>query len=80
MKTVDDFWLWSREVLAVGLRANTWYNGSQPYGLAGYINDFSSRMIGYATMRQIRVNNSTFFFNFSRPFLKINKPILTFII
>ena len=60
MKTVDDFWLWSREVLAVGLRANTWYNGSQPYGLAGYINDFSSRMIGYATMRQIRVQNSTY--------------------
>ena len=44
--------------MAVGLRANKWYNDGQPYGLAGYINDFSSRMVGYATLRQIRVRNS----------------------
>jgi hypothetical protein len=46
--------------LAVGLRANIWYNGDQPYGLAGYINDFSSRMVGYAILRQLRVKNSNF--------------------
>lgn len=45
--------------VAVGLRANTWYNGAQPYGLAGYINDFSSRMIGYALLRQVRVRNNS---------------------
>jgi hypothetical protein len=44
--------------LAVGLRANNWYNNGQPYGLAGFINDFSSRMVGYATLRQLRVRNS----------------------
>ena len=43
--------------MAVGLRAGVWYNSSQPYGLAGFLNDYSSRMIGYATLRQIRVNN-----------------------
>ena len=46
--------------LAVGLRANIWYNGYQPYGLAGYINDFSSRMVGYAILKQLRVKNSNF--------------------
>jgi hypothetical protein len=58
LKTIDDFWYWSKYKLSAGLRANTWYNLEQPYGLAGYINDFSSRMIGYATLRQLRVKNS----------------------
>ena len=44
--------------MATDLRANTWYNGEQPYGQAGFINDLSSRMIGYATLRQLRVQNS----------------------
>ena len=44
--------------MSTGLRANEWYNGGQPYGLAGYLNDFSSRMVGYATLRQLRVKNS----------------------
>jgi hypothetical protein len=54
---VDDFWSWSQNKLASGLRASIWYNDDQPYGLAGYINDFSSRMVGYATLRQLRVKN-----------------------
>ena len=55
---MDDFWSWAKDKLSPGLRANTWYNNSQPYGLAGYLNDFSSRMVGYATLRQLRVQNS----------------------
>ena len=55
--SVDDFWKWSISKLAVGLRANNWYNDGQPYGLAGFINDFSSRVVGYATFRQLRVKN-----------------------
>ena len=43
--------------LSPGLRANEWYNGEQPYGLAGFIGDFTSRMVGYATLRQLRVKN-----------------------
>ena len=54
---INDFWSWSMNKLATGLRANTWYNDEQPYGLAGFLNDFSSRMIGYATLRQLRVKN-----------------------
>ena len=57
IQNVEDFWSWTQTKLSVGLRANIWYNDGQPYGLAGYINDFSSRMVGYATLRQLRVKN-----------------------
>ncbi len=57
IKSIDGFWSWSINKLSTGLRANIWYNGEQPYGLAGFINDFSSRMIAYATLRQLRVKN-----------------------
>jgi polycystin 1L2 len=60
IKTIDDFWSWTLNKLSPGLRANSWYNGSQPYGLAGYLNDFSSRMVGYATLKQLRVKNGSF--------------------
>jgi hypothetical protein len=68
ISSIEDFWFWSINKLSLGLRANVWYNGQQPFGLAGYLNDFSSRMIGYATLRQLRVKNSNahcyvFFFN-----------------
>ena len=53
----NDFWDWSINQLAPGLRASEWYNGQQPYGLGGCISDKTSRMIGYAIMRQIRVKN-----------------------
>lgn len=55
MSSVSDLWTWLMNTAAPGLRANTWYNGQQPYGLAGYTNDVSSRMIGYALLRQVRV-------------------------
>ena len=55
---INDFWIWSKEKLSRGLRTNAWYNDDQPYGLAGYIDDFVSRMVGYATLRQLRVKNS----------------------
>jgi hypothetical protein len=59
---VGDFWSWATDKLSPGLRANTWYNKMQPYGLAGYLNDFSSRMVGYATIRQLRIQNSKYLF------------------
>ena len=58
IKTNEDFWSWSINKLAPGLRASTWYNQKPSYGLAGFINDFASRMVGYATLRQLRVSNS----------------------
>ncbi len=58
ISNVDDFWSWAILKLSRGLRANTWYNNLQPYSLAGYLNDFSSRMVGYTTLRQLRIQNS----------------------
>ena len=59
VRSINDFWTWTKETLAHGLRADIWYDKkSQPYGLAGYLNDRTSRMIGYATLRQIRVKQS----------------------
>jgi hypothetical protein len=55
MKTTDEIWNWAINTMAVNIRAQTWYNGDQPYNLAGYVNDFSSRMIGYGLFRQVRV-------------------------
>ena len=57
--------------MAPGLRAEVWYNNHQPYGLAGYINDASSRMIGYATLRQMRVAKGESKINHFNRFLKL---------
>jgi polycystin 1L2 len=57
---VNDFYDWVREVLAEGVRAGKWYNSHSLIGLAGYINDKNSRMIGYATLRQLRMKNGNF--------------------
>ena len=75
--SVEDFWKWSMGSLAVNLRASKWYNSKQPYGLAGFMNDFTSRMLGYATFRQVRVLNSKII-KFSKifdNFKTINKKI-----
>ena len=60
MNTIHEFWNWTRDRLSFGLRAQNWYNNKEPYGLAGYINDHHSRMIGYANLRQLRVNQGKF--------------------
>lgn len=54
---VEDFYKWATEVMAPALRVSTYYNGNQAYYMAGFLGDFSSRLLGYATLRQVRVNN-----------------------
>jgi hypothetical protein len=55
IKNKDDFWVWAKSGLVDGIRAGVWYNNGQPIFLRGYINDKQSRIMGYATMRQLRV-------------------------
>jgi len=38
-----------------GVRADKWYNGFPPVGQRGFTADRVSRMMGYATVRQLRV-------------------------
>lgn len=37
------------------MRATDWYNGDVPTNLTGYINDRTNRILGWPTMRQLRV-------------------------
>ena len=39
------------------LRAQHWYNKEEPRNLSGYMNDKCNRLIGWATMRQLRVKS-----------------------
>ena len=41
------------------LRAQQWYNGQPPRNLSGYLDDKTTRLIGWATMRQLRIKTST---------------------
>ncbi|CAF1243620.1 unnamed protein product [Adineta steineri] len=52
--TIDDYWNWLNNSFVENLRAQEWYNDDQPINLNGYINDKTNRMIGWATMRQLR--------------------------
>jgi len=54
---VEDFYTWATDVLAPSLRVSTYYNGDQAYYMAGFLGDYSSRLLGFATLRQIRVDN-----------------------
>ena len=40
------------------IRAQQWYNGDPPRNLSGFINDKSNRLIGWATMRQLRIQST----------------------
>ncbi|KAK3089119.1 hypothetical protein FSP39_001015, partial [Pinctada imbricata] len=55
IKNQNDFWVWAKSGLITGLRASVWYNDDQPLFMRGYINDKQSRIMGYATMRQLRI-------------------------
>ena len=41
------------------IRAQSWYNGEPARYLNGYLNDKSNRLIGWTTMRQLRVQNQS---------------------
>ncbi|XP_071129607.1 polycystin family receptor for egg jelly-like isoform X3 [Mytilus edulis] len=58
-KNQDDFWSWAKSGMGNGLRALNYYNDEQPLFLRGYINDKQSRIMGYATMRQLRVTRGS---------------------
>ena len=43
-----------------GIRAGPYYNDLPPFLLRGYVNDKVSKILGYATMRQLRIKPSEF--------------------
>ena len=59
VNSVENLWNWIKNDFSPKIRNNPWYNKNIDYDLDGYIGDFTSRMIGYAIMRQVRVNNNS---------------------
>ncbi|XP_068242609.1 polycystin-1-like protein 2 [Palaemon carinicauda] len=55
----EALWLYLRTGLLSDLRAEAYYNGQPPYGLKGFFNDHCNRIMGYATIKQIRAKKNT---------------------
>ncbi|CAB4063597.1 PKD1L2 [Lepeophtheirus salmonis] len=50
-----EWWKWAHSTILPKLRASNFYNGKPPFGLRGFLDDQVNRIMGYATLRQIRV-------------------------
>ncbi|GBM05889.1 hypothetical protein AVEN_172355-1, partial [Araneus ventricosus] len=50
-----DFYKWTRNTLIPELIVGKWYNGDQPFGLRGFLNDRVNRIMGYGILRQVRI-------------------------
>ncbi|VDL51389.1 unnamed protein product [Hymenolepis diminuta] len=59
INSIDGIWDWLEGVLLPKLRAGRWYNGAPPIGQRGFIGDRMNRIMGYATMRQVRVREDS---------------------
>ena len=59
IRDVNEWWYWLDHTLKPNVRVQQWYNGKQPYGLKGYLNDRVNRLIGYAIVRQVREAQGT---------------------
>ncbi|UJR16871.1 hypothetical protein I4U23_003769 [Adineta vaga] len=59
ISTIDQYWNWLENSFVENLRAQQWYNDEQPKNLNGFINDKSNRLIGWATMRQLRIRSQS---------------------
>ncbi|CAF1484404.1 unnamed protein product, partial [Adineta steineri] len=57
INTIDEYWCWLENSFVSNIRAQQWYNGDIPQYLNGFVNDKSNRLIGWATMRQLRVKS-----------------------
>ena len=59
INSVDDLWNWLINDFSPKIRANPWYNKMTDSDLIGYIGDFTSKMIGYGILKQVRVRNNS---------------------
>ena len=58
ISTIHEYWNWLEGSFVGKMRAQQWYNGDAPRYLAGFIEDKNNRLIGWPTMRQLRVKSS----------------------
>jgi hypothetical protein len=57
ISTINDYWNWLEESFVSNIHAQEWYNGDSPRNLSGFINDKTNRLIGWPTMRQLRIKS-----------------------
>ncbi|CAM4771183.1 unnamed protein product [Rotaria magnacalcarata] len=57
--SVGQYWDWLSTAFVPHIRASNWYNGDLPTNLSGYIDDKTNRILGWATMRQLRVKSDS---------------------
>jgi hypothetical protein len=55
VNTIDDYWHWLNDSFLSNIRAHAWYNNHPPRNLSGYLNDKTTRLIGWPILRQLRV-------------------------
>ncbi|XP_071550461.1 LOW QUALITY PROTEIN: polycystin-1-like protein 2 [Panulirus ornatus] len=55
----DRLWTYLQNGFLHRLRADVLYNGKAPYRLRGFLGDQNNRIMGYGTIRQIRVRDKT---------------------
>ncbi|CAF1140752.1 unnamed protein product [Adineta steineri] len=51
----DDYWEWLHTCFTPNIRAESWYNGDPVENMTDFLNDKTTRIIGWATMRQLRL-------------------------
>jgi hypothetical protein len=59
ISTINEYWNWLENSFVSNVRAQQWYNDDPPRNLSGFINDKSNRLIGWATMRQLRIKTNS---------------------
>ncbi|UJR16137.1 hypothetical protein I4U23_003048 [Adineta vaga] len=57
ISTINSYWYWLENNFVKKIRAQKWYNGDAPRNLSGFIDDKSNRLIGWVTMRQLRIKS-----------------------
>lgn len=55
VQTMEDYWGWLNNTAVPSLRCDDWYNYKRPVGMRGFFDDKVSRIMGYATLRQLRI-------------------------
>ncbi|CAH1793770.1 unnamed protein product [Owenia fusiformis] len=55
IRTNKDFFHYLNQTLIRGIRAQSWYNGEPPFGQRGFTGDRVGRLMGYVTLRQLRI-------------------------
>ena len=54
---VNEFWKWLDQSFVDNIFVGNWYNGQLNNDTQGYLRDQTSLLIGWATMRQLRVKS-----------------------